>query len=411
MNNKKNELNFNLNINQINNNQLNQNQNKPHHSLTRNSSMNNLYSNHYSSLSFDYNNGINMTQNNFQYNYNNFNTINFNQNGNQFFNNNNQINIMNNSFIMNMNCNNSLKDYFNINNNKKGLRRQMSATNLLEIKDVCPDVNEEKKLIIFERNDKRQFRVKVPCSLRMVELYYFAEEFKANRYSKMELFYNNKYLKDDDSKINIISNSDKVIIAENEGFSFYKNVYLKNISSNDEIVNIIFRSSYSNDRKNMSFSKKTKIRDMFNMFFQEINVLGKGQKFYRFLLNSTSLDVDDDSPLGDIFNSDGKTIIVDKIKELDNDIKGKKLEVEVQNERKKLSGTSIGTFNQIKELYLELERKYSKGKIIQRITIKGKEIIRDDERTLFSINVRDNFKCNIHFVDEERENNKKCIIF
>ena len=419
MNNKTNEMN--LNINQIIN-PLNQSQDKPQHNLTINPSMNGINSNQLNTFSFDNNNSINMTQYNSQYNFNyfnnfnNFNTINYNQNSNQCFNGNNQINFMNNSFIMNMNYNNTISNYFNLNNNTRGLRRQMSATNILEVKDPYPDIHEAKILIIFERNDKIQHKVKVPLSFRMVELYYTAVEFKINKYSKMELFYNNKYLKEDDKRINIISNGDKVIMAENLdelNNSIYKNLYQPNLSSGD-IVNIIFNFSFNNKIKTMAFSKKTKIRDMFKMFYQENGIIGKGKQFYKFLLNSNTLNVDDNSPLGKLFNSDGKTIIVDYINEL-NVIKGKKLEVEVRNKRKKLSKTTIGTLNKIKDLYFKLEQNYTNHRTIQRISIKGKEVRRDDERTFFSINVRENFKCIIHFRDDdeiERENNRDnhCII-
>jgi hypothetical protein len=317
-----------------------------------------------------------------------------------------------------MNYNNPFNSYFNLNNNTKGLKRQMSATNLLEPKDIYTDIHEVKILIIFERNDKMQYKVKVPLTFRMVELYYTATEFKINRYSKMELFYNNKYLKEDDTRISIISNGDKVIMAENLdelNNSFYKNIYQPNLGS-DGIINIIFKFSFDNKTKTMSFSKKTKIRDMFKMFYQENKILGKGKQFYKFFLNSNSLNVDDNSPIGNLFNSDGKTIMVDHVKEL-NPIKGKKLEVEVKNKREKLSKTSIGSLNQIKDLYFKLEQNYSNRRIIRRITIRGKEVKRDDKRTFFSINVRDNFKCIIHFMDEdenenERENNRNshCII-
>ena len=419
MNNKTNEMN--LNINQIIN-PLNQSQDKPQHNLTINPSMNGINSNQLNTFSSGNNNSINMTQYNSQYNFNyfnnfnNFNTINYNQNSNQCFNGNNQINFMNNSFIMNMNYNNTISNYFNLNNNTRGLRRQMSATNILEVKDPYPDIHEAKILIIFERNDKIQHKVKVPLSFRMVELYYTAVEFKINKYSKMELFYNNKYLKEDDKRINIISNGDKVIMAENLdelNNSIYKNLYQPNLSSGD-IVNIIFNFSFNNKIKTMAFSKKTKIRDMFKMFYQENGIIGKGKQFYKFLLNSNTLNVDDNSPLGNLFNSDGKTIIVDYINEL-NVIKGKKLEVEVRNKRKKLSKTTIGTLNKIKDLYFKLEQNYTNRRTIQRISIKGKEVRRDDERTFFSINVRENFKCIIHFRDDdeiERENKRDnhCII-
>ncbi len=419
MNDKTNEIN--LNINQIIN-PLNQSQDKPQHNLTQNPSMNDINNNQINTLSSNNNNSINMTQYNSHYNFNYFNnfnncnTINFNQNSNHSFNGNNQINFMNNSFIMNMNFNNNINNYFNLNNNTRGLRKQKSATNLFEIKDPYPDIHEEKILIIFERNDKVQHRVKVPLSFRMVELYYIAVEYKINKYSKMDLFHNSKYLKEDDTKISIISNGDKVIMAENLdelNYSIYKNVYQPKLSSGD-IVNIIFKFSFNDKIKTMTFSKKTKIRDMLQMFFQENKIIGKGKHFYKFLLNSNSINADDNSPLGNLFNSDGKTIIVDYVNEL-NVIKGKKLEVEIRNKRKKLSKTTIGTLNKVKDLYFKLEQNFTNRRIIQRISIKGKEVRRDDERTFFAMNVRENFKCIIHFEDDdeiERENDRNghCII-
>ena len=67
--------------------------------------------------------------------------------------------------------------------------KQYSEPNLLEPKDIYYYINEEKKVIIFERNDQRQFRVKVPISLRNNELYYTAMKYKINEFSDMDLFY------------------------------------------------------------------------------------------------------------------------------------------------------------------------------------------------------------------------------
>ena len=369
-------------------------------------------------------NRINMIQRYSQYNYN---TINLNQNNNQF-NNNNQNNFLNSSVIMNSNYTNPLNNYFYSNNNTstsstpsttRGLNRQWSTTNLLEPKDVYPYILGEKKLIIFERNDKKQFRVKVPLSLRNNELYFTSIEFKINRYSEMDLFYKNKILKNDDSPISIISNGDKVIMAENLeelNFSYYRNQYIPKLRA-DDIINIVFKFSFSFKVRTMTFSKKTKIRDMFKMFFQENKIVENGKKYYKFLLDSNTLNINDDSPIGKIFNTNGKTIIVDKIKEV-KIIKGKELKVTVKNKRKKITETTIGTLNQIKDLYLRLEQDMTNGKIIQRMSQRGKEIRRDDERTFSSIGIRDDFTCVIHFVgdyddDIEREENidRHCIIF
>jgi len=107
----------------------------------------------------------------------------------------------------------------------------------------------------------------------------------------------------------------------------------------------------------MTFSRKTKIRDMFKMFFQDNKVLEKGKQYYKFTFNSDALNINDDSPIGTLFNSDGKTINVD-IRKNENSIKGKELEVKIKNKGKIIHKRSIGTLNQIKSLYFKIEQIY-----------------------------------------------------
>ena len=239
---------FNMNTNQIIN-QLNQSHENFHHRLRRNETMNILNRNQYNTFSMNSNNNsnnqINMTEYNQQYNYN---TINYDQNNTQFYdNNNNQNNFMNNNNIrMSLNYTNPQNNsYYNLYNNSR-LMRQYSEPNLLEPKDVYYYINEEKKVIIFERNDQRQFRVKVPLSLRNNELYYTAIKYKINEFSDMDLFYDNNLLNNDDSSINNIPNGGKVIIVENLDeikTSYYRKEYLPNLPR-DDIINIIFRYSF-----------------------------------------------------------------------------------------------------------------------------------------------------------------------
>ena len=419
---------FNMNTNQIIN-QLNQSHENFHHRLRRNETMNILNRNQYNTFSMNSNNNsnnqINMTEYNQQYNYN---TINYDQNNTQFYdNNNNQNHFMNNNNIrMSVNYTNPQNNsYYNLNNNSR-LMRQYSEPNLLEPKDVYYYINEEKKVIIFERNDQRQFRVKVPLSLRNNELYYTAIKYKINEFSDMDLFYDNNLLNNDDSSINNIPNGGKVIIVENLDeikTSYYRKEYLPNLPR-DDIINIIFRYSFGKTAS-MVFSKKTKIKDMFKMFFQDNKVLEKGKKYYKFTFNSDTLNINDDSPIGTLFNSDGKTIDVD-IRKNENSIKGKELEVKIKNKGKITQKIPIGTLNQIKSLYFKIEQNYSDGKQIKNIFTKNIEIKNNDERTFSSRGIRNNFTCTVIFIDnkeneEEKEkgkgkvkNNKKnrnCLVF
>jgi hypothetical protein len=354
----------------------------------------------------DNNDQININQYNPQ---NNFNTINYEQNNTQFFNNNDQNNYMNNNNArMSVNYTNPQNNsYYNFNNNTR-LMRQYSEPNLLEPKDVYYYINEEKKVIIFERNDQRQFRVKVPLSLRNNELYYTAKKYKINEFSDMDLFYNNKLLNNDDSPINIIENGGKVIIVENLDeikTSYYRNEYLPNLPG-DDVINIVFKFSFGKTIS-MAFYRKTKIRDMFKMFFQDNKVLEKGKQYYKFTFNSDTLNTNNSSSIESLFKCDGKTINVD-IYKTENPNKGKELEVKIKNKGKITQKTSIGTLNQIKSLYFKIEQSFSNGKQIKRIITKDIEIKKNDERTFSSRGIRNNFTCTVIFIcDKENEEEKE----
>ena len=372
MNNNMNKINMNemnMNTRQIIN-QLNQSHENFHHRLKRNETMNILNRYQYNTFSMNSNNNnqINATQYNQQYNYN---TINYDENNIQFCNNNNQNNFMNNDNIrMSVNSTNPQNNsYFNLNNN--------------------------------------QFRVKVPLSLRNNELYYTAMKYKINEFSDMDLFYDNNLLNNDDSPINIIANGGKVIIVENLDeikTSYYRNEYLPNLPR-DDIINIVFKISYGKTIS-MTFSKKTKIRDMFKMFFQDNKVLEKGKPYYKFTFNSDTLNINNSSPIESLFKCDGKTINVDIAKN-ENTIKGKELEVKIKNKGKIIQKTSIGTLNQIKSLYFKIEQNYSNGQQIKRIIIEGIEIKKDDEKTFSSRNIRNNFTCTVIFIDDKENEEEK----
>jgi hypothetical protein len=285
--------------------------------------------------------------------------------------------------------------------------RQYSEPNLLEPKDIYYYINEEKKVIIFERNDQRQFRVKVPISLRNNELYYTAMKYKINEFSDMDLFYDNNLLNNDDSPINFIANGGKVIIVENLDeikTSYYRNEYLPNLPR-DDIINIVFKISYGKTIS-MTFSKKTKIRDMFKMFFQDNKVLEKGKPYYKFTFNSDTLNINNSSPIESLFNCDGKTINVD-IKKNENTIKGKELEVKIKNKGEIIQKTSIGTLNQIKSLYFKIEQNYSNGQQIKKIITERIEIKKDDEKTFSSRNIRNNFTCTVYYIDDKENEERK----
>jgi len=409
-----NMVNMNQDNNQFNNNMINMNQNE---SQFNNNNMMNM---NHGDNPFNNNNMMNMNQNDNPFNNNSM--INMNQDDNPFNNNsmmnmnqiNDQYNINQNNFMNNMGRKSVNLKYptnfseYNLDNNKKGLNRQRTHINIFENKislydeeiDAYPYIKEKKKLIIFERNDKKQFKVKVPLSLRNNELYFTAIKYKINEYSDMDLFHKNKFLKNDDSPIDNISDGDKVIMAEildELNNSVYEKEYLPNLNT-DEIINIIFIFS-SGKRKSMAFSRKTKIKEMIKMFFQESKILEKAKYHYKITYDSEPLNFNDDSPIGDIFKADGSIAYIDQI--VKPDVQGKQLKVSLKNKNNSLLEIKAGTLEQIKSFYRNLENNYFSSKKIKKVIIKGKPINKNDENTFASYGIRNDFTCNILFMGDQ----------
>ena len=435
-----NMMNMNQDNNQFNNNMMNMNQNESqfNNNMMNMNQDNNQFNNNMNNMNQDNsqfnNNMMNMNQDNNQFNnnnmmnmnqgdnpFNNNNMINMNQDDNPFNNNsmmnmnqiNDQYNINQNNFMNNMGRKSVNLKYptnfseYNLDNNKKGLNRQRTL-NIFENKislydeeiDAYPYIKEKKKLIIFERNDKKQVKVKVPLSLRNNELYFTAIKYKINEYSDMDLFHKNKFLKNDDSPIDNILDGDKVIMAEildELDNSIYEKEYLPNLNTND-IINIIFKYSTGN-RKPMTFSRKTKIKEMLKMFFQESKILEKAKHHYKITYDSEPLNFNDDSPIGDIFKADGSIAYVDQI--VIPDVQGKQLKVSLKNKNKSLLEIKAGTLEQIKSFYSNLENNYFSSKKIKKVIIKGKPINKNDENTFASKGIRNNFTCNILFMGDQ----------
>ena len=432
-----NMMNMNQDNNQFNNNMMNMNQNESqfNNNMMNMNQDNSQFNNNMNNMNQDNsqfnNNMMNMNQDNNQFNNNNM--INMNQD-NQF--NNNSMMIMNNQFnnngMMNMNQindqynnnnqNNERRNSmglkypenfgeFNFDNIKSGLSRQRTQSNIFENKitlfdeeiDAYPYIKEEKKLIIFERNDKKQVRVKVPASLRNNELYSTAKKYKINEYSDMDLFYNNNILKIDDSPIDKISDGGKVVIVEildELNNSIYEKEYLPTLKANN-VINIIFKFS-SGKKKSMVFSKKTKIKEMLKIFFQESKILEKAKKHYRITYDSKELNLNDDSLIGDIIIYDGAIVNVDQIEE--KYVQGKQLKVSLKNKNNPLLDVKTGTLETIKSFYYNLETNILSNKKIKKVIIKGKAINKDDESTFASYDIRNDFTCNILFMgDQERK--------
>ena len=407
--------NNNMNMNQgddpFNNNMINMNQDNQFNNnsmMTMNNQFNNnsMMNMNQGDNPFNSNSMINMNQDDNPFNNNNI--MNMNQINDQY-NNNNQYNFINNVGRKSVNLKYPANfEEFNLDNNKRGLIRQRTQINTFENKitlfdeeiDAYPYIKEKKKLIIFERNDKKQVRVKVPLSLRNNELYFTAIKYKINEFSDMDLFHDNNVLKNDDSPIDNISDGDKVIIAEildELNNSDYEKEYLPNLNIND-IINIIFKFS-SGKKKPMTFSRKTKIKEMLKMFLQENKILEKAKHHYKITYDSETLNFNDDSLIGDIFKADGSIALVDQIEE--KYVPGKQLKVSLKNKNNPLLEIKTGTLEQIKTFYCNLEQNILSNKKIKKVIIKGKAIDKKDESTFASYGIRNDFTCNILFMGDQ----------
>ena len=458
-----NNINDNINQghNQINNNSMNQINNQLNNNINNNidqgdNPFNNNINDNLNQGDNTFNNNIMMNMNQMDNQFNNNSMMNMNQGENPFNNNSmintNQINdqfnrysmmnmnqscnLLNDNNMMNMNQineennnnnnnqNNFMNNFgrksmslkyptnfaeYNLDINKKELNSQRTEINTFDSRnilldeeiDAYPYIKEEKKLIIFERNDKKQFKVKIPSSLRNNELYFTAIKYKINEYSEMELFHKNNLLENDDSPIDDFSEDKIVIIVEfldELKDSYYIKEYLPTLNKND-IINIIFKFTLTSNKKSMTFSKKTKIKDMLKMFFQESKILEKGKPHYRITYDSITLNFNDESPIGDIFKYDGAIAIVDKIEE--NYAQGKQLKVFLKNKNKSLLEITTGTLEQIKSFYYNLEQNFLSNKKIKKVIIKGKAINKDDESTFASCGIRNDFTCNILFMGDQ----------
>ena len=343
----------------------------------------------------------------------------------------NQINLINNSFYQ-INQTNKPKNHFIMQNNQidknnimNNLNRQKnnidysleemkikekSINNLKEI-DVYPYIFEKKKILILVRNDQTRIKIKIPFSLRKNELYITAEKFKINKYSDMKLFYKNKILNNDETNTYDIYNGDEVNLIEEFKDVYEQDYYEKYLIKykNGNLINITFETP-SGQFINIILPKNITIKEMINKYFWKMKISEKYKNNFIFTYKESTLDLNDISTLfeKDILNNN-KISVTEKINDYPNIIKGKKLKVSIINQKELNYTTYIGTLNQIKDLFSNLKNIYSDYDI-NSITIEGKELKGDEEKTFSSIGIRENFICSINLTRTDENEFSFCII-
>ena len=369
--------------------------------------------------------------------------MNFNGNQNQnFIINNNQINQNNLNFIVNFSMNNQMnqnniinsqKDQMNmmdnqinhiiamnlmncqinLNNQMKNGLNHNCHDNIIEGEDIYSYILEEKKYIIFIRNDNTKIRMKIPISLRKNELYYTANLYKLNRYSDIILKYKNENLNEDESPIDDIIDGDEINIIETLeeiDINYYQN-YLK-LYNNENLINITFETMKGN-LKNLALSRDTKIKEMIKIYLFENKIPEKYKSDFFFMVNAETLDNNDNSTLYEKkISSSSRIIVMERGIQNKNIIKGKKLKASIKNKNKIILTCNIGTLNQIKDFYnyLKSDLLKSENDKIKKIKIDKIELKEDEGRTISSIGKREDFDCEIEFYKRKEEISCMCIL-
>jgi hypothetical protein len=260
--------------------------------------------------------------------------------------------------------------------------------------DIYVYIKEAKKKIKFIRVlDNEVFKVKVPCSLRKNELYYTAKQYKMFEFSEMQLFYKGNFMNEDETTIDCINDDDEIkIIEEMHGIDFsYYDLYLSK-HENEPKINVKF--NYMNRKnRNIILTLNTSIKEMCKIYFNEMKIPENKKKLFKLTISEIEINIYDESSLAQKGIVNGQYIYVEEYCSLYYKIGvGKTITAFIIYNNKEIFKVNVGTLSQIKNLYNYYIMTNISKKILK-IKINGKEIDKNDERTLSSIGIRDNFYC------------------
>ena len=121
------------------------------------------------------------------------------------------------------------------------------------------------------------------------------------------------------------------------------------------------------------------------------------------LYNAEKLDFNDNSTLLEKGITISCTnIIVEQNQQINDGIvcHGKRIGLKIYNKETLIINIMIGTLNTIESLYRILEETYFfNNKKIEKLEIGGQELKKDDKRTFSSMGIRNDFICNIEFIE------------
>ena len=194
---------------------------------------------------------------------------------------------------MNPNINqNFISSNFAVNNQNINFNNPINNNiSQIEEEDVYPYIEEDKKNIIFKRDDNSIKKVKIPKSLRKNELYSTANKYKKYKYADiLSLSLNEINLNKDESSIDDINDGSEIYIIEelkDIDFEYYKK-YLKE-HDKEELISIIF--NYNDLKRTFRFSYNSTIKEMLKIYLFETNIPEKYKEDYIFIYNAKQLMV------------------------------------------------------------------------------------------------------------------------
>jgi len=340
---------------------------------------------------FNGNSYINQNNNNFNQ-FNGMNQINNNINFNM--NNLNQMNQMNNNFNMNIfNQMNNNNINFNMNNNCNNNFTNQITNNNDKIIDLFPYIKEEKKLIKFTNSDYISRSIKIPISITKNDLYSIANNYTSHPTLKFKLSYKNIMIKEDESSIEEIPEGAEINIIEERPIPntcYYDK--LKKKYGNNDIRNIYFSDSFGK-KKVLNFPGAATISDIKIAYN---NIKGYNENMLFFIFEGLILKDNDEKMLKELSLSRNIDILayLTQIGPQREDF-GKALSGNVVFQNKEISNfkIKIGSLESTSRLYSKIIEMLPEGlkNKIKKLYLNNKEINREDEQSLISLGIKEDF--------------------
>ena len=237
--------------------------------------------------------------------------------------------------------------------------------------------------------------MKIPISINKSDLYSIAYNYKSHRSLNFILSYKNIMIKEDESSIEEIPEGAEINIIEERPIPntcYYDK--LKKKYGNDDIRNIIILEP-SGIKKPLIFPGKVKLNEFMKAYN---NIYGLNENMSYFIFEGLNFRNNDERRIKDLTSSIDLSISV-ILKELNTQRKdfGKPLSGNVNVKKKDIQNfkIKIGTLESTSILYDKistiLESKQGQHIKIKKLFLNNKEINREDEKSLISLGIKEDF--------------------